>query len=73
MNLGRTLVMMGLLLAAVGVLVMLSGKLPFKLGRLPGDIAIEAKGGGGFYFPVVTCLLISALLTLVTWVAGKFR
>lgn len=73
MNLGRTLVIMGLLLAAVGVLVMFSGKLPFKLGRLPGDIAIEGKGGGGFYFPVVTCLLISVVLTLVTWVAGKLR
>ena len=58
MNIGRALVGMGLLLVAVGALVLLAGKLPFKLGRLPGDIAIEGKNGG-FYFPIVTCLVIS--------------
>lgn len=73
MNIGRALIGLGLLLVALGALVMLSDKLPFKLGRLPGDIAIEGKNGGGFYFPVVTCLLVSALLTLVSWAAGKFR
>ncbi|MBM3796499.1 MAG: DUF2905 domain-containing protein [Acidobacteria bacterium] len=73
MQIGRALVAMGLLLAGVGVLVMLSDKLPFKLGRLPGDIAIEGKNGGGFYFPVVTCLVISAVLTLLSWVIGKLR
>ena len=73
MQIGRALVAMGLLLVGVGVLVMLSDKLPFKLGRLPGDIAIEGKNGGGFYFPVVTCLVISAVLTLLSWAAGKLR
>lgn len=73
MQIGRALVAMGLLLAAVGVLVMLSDKLPFKLGRLPGDIAIEGKNGGGFYFPIATCLVISAVLTLLSWAAGKLR
>lgn len=73
MNIGRALIGLGLLLVGLGALVMLSDKLPFKLGRLPGDIAIEGKNGGGFYFPVVTCLLVSALLTLVSWAAGKFR
>ncbi|MCC6537862.1 MAG: DUF2905 domain-containing protein [Bryobacterales bacterium] len=73
MQIGRALVAMGLLLVGVGVLVMLSDKLPFKLGRLPGDIAIEGKNGGGFYFPVVTCLVISAVLTLFSWVIGKLR
>lgn len=73
MNIGRALIGMGILLVAVGALVMISGKLPFKLGRLPGDIAIEGKNGGGFYFPVVTCLIVSALLTLISWAAGKFR
>lgn len=73
MNIGRALIGMGILLVAVGALVMISDKLPFKLGRLPGDIAIEGKNGGGFYFPVVTCLIVSALLTLISWAAGKFR
>lgn len=72
MNIGRALVGMGLLLVAVGALVLLAGKLPFKLGRLPGDIAIEGKNGG-FYFPIVTCLVISGVLTLVGWLVGKLR
>ena len=72
MNIGRALVGMGLLLVAVGALVLLAEKLPFKLGRLPGDIAIEGKNGG-FYFPIVTCLVISGVLTLVGWLVGKLR
>lgn len=73
MNIGRALIGMGVLLVAVGALVLFSDKLPFRLGRLPGDIAIEGKNGGGFYFPVVTCLLVSAVLTLISWAVGKFR
>ena len=73
MNPGRALIGMGLLLAAVGALFLLSDKLPFKLGRLPGDIAIQGKNGGGFYFPLMTCLLISAVVTLLSWLYGKLR
>lgn len=62
-NLGRLLVVAGALLAAFGVVLMLVGKVPF-LGRLPGDI-VYRKGNSVFYFPLVTCLLISLLLTLV--------
>ena len=72
MNIGRALIAMGLVLVAVGALVLLSDKLPFKLGRLPGDIAIEGKNGG-FYFPIVTCLLISVVVTLLSWLVGKLR
>ena len=59
----------GLALAAAGVLVWLAarpGGLPLRLGRLPGDIAYQGKHGS-FYFPVVTCILLSAVLTLVMW------
>jgi len=42
------------------------GGLPFRLGRLPGDIAVQGKHGS-FYFPVVTCILISLVLTLILW------
>ena len=64
-ELGKLLVVLGLLLAGTGFFLWkLSGKLP--LGRLPGDIAIE-KPGFSFYFPLGTCLLISLLLTLVMW------
>jgi hypothetical protein len=62
-NLGRLLVVGGVLLAAVGVVVLLAGKVPF-LGRLPGDIVYH-KGGTTFYFPLVTCLLLSVVLSLL--------
>jgi uncharacterized membrane protein len=41
------------------------------LGRLPGDIVIETQGGG-FYFPIVTCIIVSVVVSLVFWIAGKF-
>lgn len=65
---GRTLITLGVVLIVVGVLVTFG-----KLGRLPGDIHIEGKNGGGFYFPVVTCLVISVVVTLIGWVIAKFR
>ena len=55
---------------AVGLLFTLGDKMPIKLGRLPGDIHIEGKNGG-FYFPIVTCLLVSVVLSLVMWLFGK--
>jgi hypothetical protein len=62
-SMGRALVAAGLLLALVGVAVMLAGKVP-GLGRLPGDIVVR-RGSFTFYFPLVTCLLVSLLLTLL--------
>ena len=62
-DLGRLLVVVGGLLALVGVIILLAGKVPF-LGRLPGDI-VYRRGAFTFYFPIVTCLLLSLLLTLV--------
>lgn len=72
MNLGRALIATGLIFIAAGTLVLLSGRLGLKLGRLPGDIALEGKNGG-FYFPIVTCVLLSAVLTLLSWLWGKLR
>jgi uncharacterized protein HemY len=57
---GKLLVLVGLAIAALGVLVMLG----LPLGRLPGDIAIR-RGSFSFYFPIVTSILLSVLLTLV--------
>ena len=62
-NLGRLLVIGGVLLAAVGVVVLLAGKVPF-LGRLPGEIVYH-KGGSTFYFPLVSCLVLSVILSLL--------
>jgi membrane protein implicated in regulation of membrane protease activity len=68
-ELGKTLVIVGLLLAAIGALLWLGGGRSW-LGRLPGDIRYS-KGNFSFYFPIVTCLLISALLTLLLWLFRK--
>jgi hypothetical protein len=64
-GLGRSLIILGLVIVLVGIVVSLAGKLPW-LGRLPGDIAIKRENFS-FYFPLGTCLLISALLSLVMW------
>ncbi len=62
-HLGWILVLLGGGLLLIGLLLVAAGRLPF-LGRLPGDIRIQ-RGGWTFYFPVVTCLLLSLLLTLL--------
>src|SRR5690242_6845412 len=68
-ELGRMMVFAGVALAAVGALLWFAGRhggLPLRLGRLPGDIAVQGKHGS-FYFPVVTCILLSVALTLILW------
>lgn len=60
---GMMLVVAGLSVAAVGAVLLFADKFPF-LGRLPGDIHVEGKQSS-FHFPVVTCLILSVLLTLV--------
>ena len=68
-ELGRVMVVTGGAIAALGALLWLAGRpggLPLRLGRLPGDIAYQGKSGS-FYFPVVTCILLSVALTLILW------
>jgi len=62
-ELGKTFIMLGVVLAVVGVLLLLGGKLPW-LGRLPGDIFIQ-RDNFTFYFPLATSILISVLLSLL--------
>ncbi|HET9416284.1 MAG TPA: DUF2905 domain-containing protein [Candidatus Limnocylindria bacterium] len=59
---GRVLLIIGVVLVVVGGLAVLGVRLPF--GRLPGDIAIEGERGG-FYFPIVTMIVISVVLTIL--------
>jgi hypothetical protein len=70
MSLGRMLIGLGLLIVVIGVVVTIGERLPIRLGRLPGDIVIRGKNST-FYFPLVTCLLISAVLSLVMWVINR--
>ena len=67
MKSGRLLIAAGIFLAVAGLAVMGFERLGIHLGRLPGDIRIQGKNGGGFYFPVVTCILISVVLSLLGW------
>jgi hypothetical protein len=71
-ELGRTLLVLGALLVFIGALLYFGGKLPFRLGRLPGDIVHRGEHTT-FYFPIVTCLLLSAALSLLFWLFGQFR
>lgn len=64
-DLGKVLVIVGLLIAAVGAWIW-SGRGFGWLGRLPGDISYES-GDSRFYFPVTTCILLSVLLSLALW------
>ncbi len=57
---GRGLVIAGLIVAGIGALMMLG----VPLGRLPGDIVVS-RGRGTFYFPIVTCIVLSVMLTLL--------
>lgn len=70
-DLGRMLIVAGLSLAVVGALLLLAPKLPW-LGRLPGDIVYKGEHTS-FYFPIVTCLLLSAILSLAFWLISLFR
>jgi hypothetical protein len=67
---GRLLINAGILLVVVGLLIVAGEKLGIRVGRLPGDIRIEGPRGG-FYFPVVTCLLVSVVLSLLFWLFGR--
>ena len=67
LQLGKILVMAGVALAALGLLLIAGSKFSFfGLGRLPGDIAYKGKNVS-VYFPIVTCLVVSVVLTLVGW------
>jgi hypothetical protein len=66
-QLGRFLVITGVVLVGAGLFLMAGSKFPFfGLGRLPGDIIYKGKNTS-FYFPIVTCLILSVVLTLVIW------
>jgi hypothetical protein len=68
-GLGRTLIIVGLFIAAIGVILSLVGKIPW-LGRLPGDIYVKRENFT-FYFPLATSILISLVLTLLLWLLRK--
>ncbi|TAN44730.1 MAG: DUF2905 domain-containing protein [Nitrospirae bacterium] len=68
-QLGRAMMIGGIVLAAIGGLLMLSGKIPW-IGKLPGDIMIEKKNFT-FYFPIATSILLSVILSFLFWLIGR--
>ncbi len=67
---GRTLISLGVLLVLIGLAIEYSPRLPFRIGRLPGDIYIHRQNST-FYFPIVTCILASVVLSLVMWLINR--
>jgi len=64
---GKLVAFIGIILVVVGILLWRFPGLFGWVGHLPGDISIK-KGNFGFYFPIVTCILISIVLTLLSWI-----
>ena len=69
-SLGRSLMVMGVILLAIGFLMSFGDRLPFRIGRLPGDIVIRGKSST-FYFPLMTSLLLSLVLSVIFWLLGR--
>lgn len=67
---GRALIVIGIALVILGLVVTFGQKLPIRLGRLPGDIVIRGKHSV-FYFPLVTSILLSVLLSLILWLFNR--
>jgi len=64
------MIYLGVALVVIGILISFGDKMPLRLGRLPGDIEIRGKHSV-FYFPLVTCILLSVVFSLVMWLVGR--
>jgi hypothetical protein len=69
-DMGKLLLVLGGMIVLVGAVLLLAGRFNLPLGRLPGDIIYRGKNSV-FYFPIVTCILISVLLSLILWLLGR--
>ena len=69
---GRSLVFFGGLIVLIGAFLYFGNRLPFRMGKLPGDI-IHRGEHTTFYFPIVTCLLLSVALSFLLWLISHFR
>jgi Protein of unknown function (DUF2905) len=71
-QLGRLLLFTGAMFILMGALFYFGPKFPLRLGRLPGDI-IHRGRHGTFYFPLVSCLVVSVSISLILWLINHFR
>ncbi len=70
-DLGKLLILMGAVLIVAGAVMVLAGRTNLPVGRLPGDIVYRGRHTT-FYFPIVTSILLSIVLSLVLWAIAKF-
>lgn len=71
-EMGRFLLLLGGVLVVAGLFLLFGARLPLRLGRLPGDITWQGPNTT-FYFPVVTCVVLSAALSALLWILGQIR
>jgi hypothetical protein len=71
-ELGRMLLVFGAVLIIVGAALFFAGRLPLRLGRLPGDISYQGKHTS-FYFPLMTCIILSVVLSALFWFISHLR
>jgi hypothetical protein len=72
MELGKLLIILGVILVAAGLVVTLVGRTHLPLGRLPGDIVYRGRNTR-IYFPLATSLLVSVVLSILLYVASRWR
>ncbi|MBR4944184.1 MAG: DUF2905 domain-containing protein [Peptococcaceae bacterium] len=63
-ELGKMLILLGLGAILIGAVMIILSRF-ISLGNLPGDIVIKGENGGGFYFPVVSCIVVSIVLSFI--------
>ena len=71
-ELGKTIIGLGLLLVLIGAVLLLAGRIGLPLGRLPGDIVYKGKHVTVF-IPIVTCILISVVVSVLMYLFSRFR
>jgi len=70
-EIGKSIIFIGIIIVIIGVVLLYSDRLPFNLGKLPGDISYK-KENFSFYFPITTSIIISIVLSLLFYLFGKF-
>ena len=70
-EIGKAIIFIGIVIVIIGIILSFSDKLPFELGKLPGDIVYK-KEKATFYFPITTSIIISIILSLLFTLFGKF-
>ena len=68
---GKLLIVLGVVMVIAGVALVVAGRAHLPVGRLPGDIVYRGKNTT-VYFPIVTCIVLSIVLSLVVWLIGRF-